>query len=305
MIRISQEVKEALEKGKPVVALESTIITHGMPYPQNYETSLKVEETIRENGAIPATIAVINGECVVGLSKEEIQNLAKRRDSVKVSRRDLGFVCANRLNGGTTVAATMFLAEKAGIKVFVTGGIGGVHRGGNKSFDISADLDELGKTSVAVICAGAKAILDLPLTLEYLETKGVPVYGYQCEYLPAFYTATSPYKIDNRVETPAGLAKIMKAKWDLGVEGGILITNPVPEEYSIPYEIVETYIEDALKDLGRMEIQGKDITPFLLERITSLSEGDTLKTNIALVLNNAKLGAQIAVAYQEEAKKNG
>lgn len=302
-MRIGKDVQKALKAGKPVVALESTIISHGMPYPENYETALKVQEKIKKNGAVPATIAIIDGECIVGLTPKEIKAFAQKENVVKVSRRDLGYVVANKLSGGTTVAATMILAAQAGIKVFVTGGIGGVHRGASETFDISADLDELGRTSMVVVCAGAKAILDLPLTLEYLETKGVPVYGYQTSSLPAFYTKDSPYKVDYRVDDPKEIARIMKAKWDLGVEGGILVTNPIPDEYSIPAETINEHIEQALAEMKEQGIKGKDSTPYLLDKIKQLTEGKSLEANIALVLNNAELGAKIAVAYRKEAKK--
>ena len=303
MIKISKDVEKALKKNKAVVALESTIITHGMPYPENYETALKVEEIVHKNGAVPATVAIIDGICYVGLSHKQLKDLAQKEGVLKISKRDIGYAIANKKSGGTTVAATMILAAKAGISVFVTGGIGGVHRGAQETFDISADLEELGKTNMAVVCAGAKAILDLGLTLEYLETKGVPVYGYQTEYLPAFYCVKSEFKVDRRVDTPLEFAQIMSAKWGMGIDGGILITNPVPKDAAISNEAVEEYIKIALEEMNTNGIKGKDCTPFLLARIADLSEGRTLQANIALIKNNARLGAEIAVKYAKESKK--
>lgn len=298
-IIINNEVKKALESNIPVVALESTIITHGMPYPQNVEMVKLVSDTIRKEGAVPATIAFIKGECIVGLDDQQIEELAQNKNVIKVSRRDIPVVTALKLDGGTTVAATMIIAEKVGIKVFATGGIGGVHRGATETMDISADLEELSRTNVAVVCAGAKAILDLPLTLEYLETKGVPVLGYKTKSLPAFYTKDSPYKVDYCIENPEDFANIMHHKWNLKINGGILITNPVPSEYSLDFNQVEKYIQEALKQASDNNIKGKETTPFLLAKITELSRGESLKTNIALVVNNARLGAKIAVAYSK------
>ena len=294
-MRISGEVLKALKEGKAVVALESTIISHGMPYPRNVETALRVEKTIRENGAIPATIGIIEGEAVVGMSPEEIEEFGKKKGIIKVSRRDLPVVYAKKLWGATTVAATMILAKEAGIEIFVTGGIGGVHREGNKTFDISADLQELGRTNVSVICAGAKAILDLPLTLEYLETMGVPVLGYKTEELPAFYTRKSGLKVDYSIESAEEFAKIIYEKRKANLDGGVLITNPIPEEDSLDYEIMTSAINKALKEADELGIHGKDSTPFLLKRVVELTGGESLESNIKLVLNNAKLGAQIAV----------
>lgn len=294
-LKISDEVKNAIENNFPVVALESTIISHGMPYPKNAETAIQCEQIIRDNGAVPATIAIIKGVLCVGLSKEEIEYVAKTgHDVVKVSRRDIPVVVAKKLDGATTVAATMFIASLAGIKVFATGGIGGVHRGAEVSMDISADLDELGSTSVAVVCAGAKAILDLPKTLEYLETKGVPVIGYQTDSLPAFYTRTSKYKVNYRMDTPLEIAKTLKVKWDLGLEGGALITNPIPVEYSLDENIMNDAIDKALSMMNEQGIIGKDQTPFLLKTIVELTGGNSLESNIKLVFNNCYLAALIA-----------
>ena len=282
MIRISDEVKKALAEGKAVVALESTIISHGMPYPKNVETALKVEEEVRKHGAIPATIGIIDGVGVVGMSKDEIEEFGKRKGIIKVSRRDLPVVYARKLWGATTVATTMILAHEAGIEVFITGGIGGVHRGAQETFDISADLQELANTDVTVVCAGAKAILDLKLTLEYLETFGVTVLGYKTIELADFYTAHSGLSCDYAISSPLDGANIIKAKRDNHLKGGILISNPIPEEYAMD------------KHLG---VHGKETTPFLLSKICELSGGDSLESNIKLVLNNAKVGSMIAVEY--------
>lgn len=298
-VKISQEVKEAIKEKKPVVALESTIISHGMPYPKNVETALEVEKVVRENGAIPATIAIINGEIKIGLSKEEIEIIGKAGLSVtKTSRRDLAYVVANKLNGATTVAATMICAQMANIKIFATGGIGGVHRGAEKTMDISADLEELGKTNVAVICAGCKSILDMGLTLEYLETKGVAVYGYKTNILPAFYTRESDFKV-NKINSEQEVAKVLKTKWDLGLDGGVVITNPIPEEFSMDRKIIDKTILEALKEADEKEIKGKDITPFLLDKIQKLTSGKSLEANIELVFNNAKLASKIAIEYSK------
>lgn len=297
-LKISPEVKEALENNKPVVALESTIISHGMPYPKNAETALKCEQIIKDAGAVPATIAIIKGVLCVGLSHEEIEYVAKEgKNVIKVSRRDIPVVVANKLDGATTVAATMYIASLAGVKVFATGGIGGVHRGAEVSMDISADLDELGNTSVAVVCAGAKAILDLEKTLEYLETKGVPVIGYGTEMLPSFYTRTSQYKVNYRMDTPLEIAKTLKVKWDLGLNGGVLITNPIPEEYSLDESIMNKAIDKAISMMNEQGIKGKDQTPFLLKTIVELTGGDSLESNIKLVFNNCKLAAEIIKEY--------
>lgn len=294
-IDISSEVASALKENKPVVALESTIISHGMPYPVNVETALKVEEIVRGNGAIPATIGIMEGKLKVGLTVEEIEHFAKNDDIVKVSRRDIPFIIAKKLNGATTVAATMIIASLAGIKVFVTGGIGGVHRGAQQSFDISADLMELAKTDVAVVCAGAKSILDIGLTLEYLETQGVPIVGYKTEEFPSFYTRKSGFKVDYRVDTIEELANTIKIKWDLGLKGGLVIGNPIPEEYEMDYDVINRSIEDALYEAKKAGIKGKETTPFLLSKVKKLTEGKSLESNIRLVYNNAKVGAKLAV----------
>lgn len=295
ILKISEEVRNALEQGKPVVALESTIISHGMPYPDNVKTALTVEKTVRENGAVPATIAIIKGVPTVGLSEEEIEHLGKEGTKVvKVSRRDIPVVIAKKLDGATTVASTMIFAETAGIKVFATGGIGGVHRGATETMDISADLEELHQTNVTVVCAGAKSILDLGLTLEYLETKGVPVLGYKTEELPAFFTRKSGFKVDYRMDSPEEIAAAVKAKDALGLAGGMLVANPVPEEYSMDPDKIEAVISEAVEEAKALGITGKKVTPFLLEKIRNVTGGDSLFTNVKLVLNNAALAAKIA-----------
>ena len=292
---IHPEVAEALAQNKPVVALESTIISHGMPWPENAETAKLVEQTVRESGATPATIAIINGRLKVGLSADEIDELAKAGLSVtKCSRRDLPFVVAKKQMGATTVAATMIIAEMAGIKVFATGGIGGVHRGAQETFDISADLQELGKTSVAVVCAGAKSILDLGLTREYLETLGVPVLGYQTNALPAFYTRTSDHTVDYRLDSAAEIAEFLAAKWQINLHGCVVIANPIPEEFAMDKATIDNAIEQALQEATEQNVTGKDSTPFLLARVAELTGGHSLASNIQLVLNNARLGAAIA-----------
>jgi len=296
-LEIKDDVKEAIELGRPVVALESTIIAHGMPYPQNIDTALEIEEIIKDNGAVPATIGIIEGKIKVGLTKEEVEFLGESDEVVKVSRRDLPVVLAEKRHGATTVAGTMIAADLAGIKIFVTGGVGGVHRGAENSLDISADLEELKKTSVAVIAAGAKSILDLGLTLEKLETFGVPVLGYQTEELPAFYSRHSGFNCDYKLESPEHTADILKTKWDLGLEGGALIANPVPEADEIEYSVINKKIEQALTEAETKGINGKKLTPFLLDRIKELTAGQSLETNISLVRNNAVVGAKIAKAF--------
>ncbi|WP_167958752.1 pseudouridine-5'-phosphate glycosidase [Anaerosporobacter faecicola] len=292
---VAPEVQQALAEGKPVVALESTIISHGMPYPQNVETALAVEKIIRDNGAIPATTAIIKGRLKVGISKEEIDYLGKKGLAVtKTSRRDIPILVAKGADGASTVATTMILASLAGVKIFATGGIGGVHRGAETTMDISADLEELGMTNVMVVCAGAKSILDLGLTLEYLETKGVPVLGYQTEELPAFYTRKSGFKVDYRMDTPKELADAFTAKLDLGLRGGMLVTNPIPEEYAMDYDTINNAINEAIKKMNELGIKGKETTPYLLNEIQLITGGDSLKSNIQLVYNNAKLAAQVA-----------
>ena len=294
-LSISPEVQKALSDGRPVVALESTIISHGMPYPQNVETALKVEQTIRDNGAVPATIAIIGGKLKAGCTPEEIEYLGKKGQAViKASRRDLPVLIARSEDGATTVTTTMMIAAMAGIKVFATGGIGGVHRGAETTMDISADLEELAQTPVMVICAGAKSILDLGLTLEYLETKGVPVIGFGTEELPAFYTRHSGFKVDYRIDTPEELAAAFRAKMELGLKGGMLVTNPIPEEYSMPANIINSAIEEALRQAKEQGIHGKQTTPFLLAKVKDLTGGDSLAANIQLVLNNARLAAKTA-----------
>lgn len=292
---ISPEVQQALADGKPVVALESTIISHGMPYPKNVETAMLVEKTIRDNGAVPATIAIIGGRLKAGLSPEEIEYLGKSgRKVAKVSRRDLAAIVARGADGATTVTTTMIIAHMAGIKVFATGGIGGVHRGAETTMDISADLEELAGTPVMVVCAGAKSILDLGLTLEYLETKGVPVIGYGTDELPAFYTRRSGFGVDYRVDTPEQLAAMFKAQQELGMKGGMLVTNPIPEQYAMDKAVIDAAIEQAVAESKEQGIHGKETTPFLLARVVELTGGDSLESNIQLVLNNAIVASKTA-----------
>ncbi len=295
---VNPEVAAALAAGKPVVALESTIISHGMPYPQNVQTALNVERIIRENGAVPATIAIIGGRLKAGLTAEEIEYFGKKGQAIaKASRRDLAVLCARGQDGATTVTTTMIIAHMAGIKIFATGGIGGVHRGAETTMDISADLEELGQTPVMVVCAGAKSILDLGLTLEYLETKGVPVIGYGTEELPAFYTRQSGFGVDYRVDSPEELAAAFKAGQDMGLKGGMLVTNPIPEEYAMPLDTINAAIDQAIAECKDKGIHGKATTPFLLARVAELTGGNSLDSNIQLVYNNAKVAAQTAAAY--------
>ena len=292
---ILPEVAQALKDGKPVVALESTIISHGMPYPQNVETALNVERIVRENGAVPATIAIIGGRLKAGLSPEEIEYFGKKGTAIaKASRRDLAMLCARGEDGATTVTTTMMIAHMAGIKIFATGGIGGVHRGAETTMDISADLEELAQTPVMVVCAGAKSILDLGLTLEYLETKGVPVLGYGTRELPAFYTRQSDFEVDYRVDTPEELAKAFKTQQALGLKGGMLVTNPIEPQYAMPLDVINKAIDQAIAESVKKGIQGKQTTPFLLARVAELTGGDSLASNIRLVYNNARLAAQVA-----------
>lgn len=298
-LNVHPEVKKALAEGLPVVALESTIISHGMPYPKNIEMAKTVSKIIRENGAIPATIAIIDGVLKVGLTTEEIEFLGTSKDVVKASRRDLPFIISKKLNGATTVATTMILANLAGVKVFATGGIGGVHRGAQETFDISADLQELANTNVAVICAGAKSILDIGLTLEYLETNGVPVVGFETEEFPAFYTRKSGFGVDYKVESSLEVASALKAKWDLNLKGGMVIGNPIPKEFEMDYDTINNAIESALKEAEEKNITGKKVTPFLLDRVKTITEGKSLDANIELVYNNAKVAAQIAKDLSE------
>lgn len=292
---INPEVKEALEAGKAVVALESTIISHGMPYPKNVEMARNVESIIRNKGAVPATIAILNGVLKVGLTAEEIEYLGKTKNVIKTSRRDIPFIVANKLDGATTVASTMIIAALAGIKVFATGGIGGVHRGAEETFDISADLQELAQTNVAVVCAGAKSILDIGLTLEYLETQGVPVVGFKTEELPAFYTRKSGFKVDYKIDSAEELAAAIKTKWELGLKGGLIVANPIPEQYQMDYDTINKAIEDAVKEADEKGIKGKESTPFLLAKVKEITGGASLEANIQLVYNNASLGADLAI----------
>ena len=297
---INPEVAAAVAAGKPVVALESTIISHGMPYPQNVQTALNVERIIRENGAVPATIAIIGGRLKAGLTAGEIEYFGKKGQAItKASRRDLSVLCARGEDGATTVTTTMMIAHMAGIKIFATGGIGGVHRGAETTLDISADLEELAQTPVMVVCAGAKAILDLGLTLEYLETHGVPVIGFGTKELPAFYTRSSGFNVDYRVDTEEELAKVFKVQGELGMKGGLLVTNPIPEEYAMPLDVINKAIDQAVAESVEKGIRGKASTPFLLARVAELTGGDSLESNIRLVYNNAALAARTAVKYCE------
>ena len=295
---INPEVAQALAEGKPVVALESTIISHGMPYPQNVQTALNVERIIRQNGAVPATIAIIGGRLKAGLSPEEIEYFGKKGQAItKASRRDLAVLCARGEDGATTVTTTMIIAHMAGIKIFATGGIGGVHRGAETTMDISADLEELGQTPVMVVCAGAKSILDLGLTLEYLETKGVPVIGFGTKELPAFYTRSSGFGVDYQIDTPEELAAAFKAQNDMGLKSGMLVANPIPEEYAMPLETITAAIDQAIAESVEKGIKGKETTPFLLARVAELTGGNSLASNIQLVYNNAALAAKTAAVY--------
>lgn len=298
-IEYSKEVQQGKANNKPIVALESTIISHGMPYPQNVKMAKKVEQLIRDNGAVPATIALMNGKIKIGLESNELNLLANSDNVAKVSRRDLAEIIATKRIGATTVASTMICAELADIQFFVTGGIGGVHRGVEHTMDISADLEELGQTNVSVICAGAKSILDLPKTMEYLETKGVPVIGYQTDELPAFFTRKSGIKLNSSADTPDAVASICKKKCDIGLSGGIVIANPVPKQFELAKSYIDTIIEDAVKEAEVQGISGKDSTPFLLGKIVEKSDGKSLETNIKLVENNAVVGAKIAVAFTQ------
>lgn len=291
---IKPEVEKALEEGTPVVALESTIISHGMPYPKNVETALAVEEVIRKNGAIPATIAIIEGRIKIGLTPEEIEYMAKADNVLKVSRRDFPLVISQKLDGATTVAGTMIAANMAGIKVFVTGGIGGVHRGAGESFDVSADLEELKMTDVTVVCAGVKSILDIGATLEYLETSGVPVITYGADSFPAFYSRESGFAAECRIDEPEKISALIRTKEQLGLRGGILVACPIPEEDEIPFEKMDVVIKQALKECEEKGVRGKRITPFLLSKVKDLTEGSSLEANIKLVIHNADIGSKIA-----------
>jgi pseudouridylate synthase len=297
-IEYSDEVMQGKKKGKAIVALESTIISHGMPYPQNVQTAREVEDIIRAGGAVPATIAILKGKIKIGLSHEELEYLGQASGVIKASRRDIPYILAAGKDGATTVAATMILAELADISVFVTGGIGGVHRGAEETMDISADLEELARTNVAVVCAGAKSILDIGLTLEYLETKGVPVLGYKTESLPAFYTRSSPYNVNYQMESCEELASLLRSKWDIGLNGGVVVANPIPEEDAMEENEMNCIIEAALQEAEKRNITGKEATPFLLGKVKELTGGKSLVANIALVKNNARVGAELAVNYE-------
>lgn len=302
-MKINPEVQKALKEGKGVVALESTIISHGMPYPRNVETALLVEKTVRENGAVPATIGIIDGEIVIGMTPEEIEVFGKRGGIAKVSKRDLPIVVAKKQWGATTVSATMLCAAMAGIPLFVTGGIGGVHRGAEKTWDVSRDLEELGAVDVTVVCSGAKAILDIPKTLEYLETKGVTVLSNRAKTFANFYSTSTDGAVDAVFETPEEAAEIIHAKRALGLSGGILISNPIPEEYGLPHEYIDKLVDQAVQECEEQGIKGKDSTPFLLKRIVELTGGKSLEANIHLVVNNAKVGAQISCALAKIERK--
>jgi len=297
---INPNVKKAMDCRSPIIALESTIICHGMPYPKNVQTAIQAEQIARDNGVIPATIAIINGRLKVGLTENEIEYLGKLGNKVsKVSRRDLPFIVSQKNNGATTVAATMIIAAMAKIKVFATGGIGGVHRDVNQSFDVSADLQELSQTSMAVVCSGIKSVLDIPKTLEYLETHGVSVIGFKTKNMPAFYNTDSGYSVDYTISDTKNIAETMKIKWDLQQKGGILITNPIPKEYSLPSSEINEVINAALSEMKEKNITGKETTPFLLSKIAEITEGKSLESNIQLVLNNVSLGSKIASCFNK------
>ena len=297
---IHPDVEKAIKNKEPVVALESTIISHGMPYPKNVETALMVEDTVRSNKAVPATIAIINGRLKVGLTNEEIEFLATNEEVKKVSRRDLPITVAQKLSGSTTVASTMIIASLAKIAVFATGGIGGVHRGAENTLDISADLEELAITNVCVVCAGAKAILDIGLTLEYLETKGVPVIGYKTSELPAFYSSESGFDVDYKIDSALEIAEILKTKWSLSIDGGVLVTNPIPVAFELESSIMNEAINEAIIDANNENISGKEITPYLLSKVNELTEGKSLDANIKLIQNNANLASKIALHYSSQ-----
>ena len=300
ILDIKKEVLEALQNHQPVVALESTIISHGMPYPQNVKMAKDVEAIIRKEGAIPATIAILDGKIKVGLTDDEIEMLATAKDVYKVGKRDFAYVLSQKKHGATTVSGTSLIASLAGIKVFATGGIGGVHRGAQETFDISRDLEELASVDIAVVCAGAKSILDLGLTMEYLETKGVEVIGYQSDALPAFYTRLSDFKVNYRLDTPEEIASLMYHKWQLGLSGGVVVANPIPEAFSMDEAFIKKTIDDALDEANQKGIKGQDVTPFLLSKVKEMTKGSSLDSNIELVFNNARLAAQIAKSYQQQ-----
>jgi len=301
MIEYSEKVKQAKAKGLPIVALESTIISHGMPFPENVEMAKKVEAIIEAQGAVPATIAIIDGVIKVGLNEDELNQLAQAKDVIKTSKRDIAYVVSQKRMGATTVSGTMLIAEMADIKVFATGGIGGVHRGAEMSMDISRDLEELANSKVTVVCAGIKSILDLEKTLEFLETKGVEVIGYKTDQLPAFYTKSSPYKVDYNLESPESIAALMHTKWALNLAGGLVIANPIPDEASIDEAMIQNAIQTAIKEADEAGAKGKESTPFLLAKVKDITEGKSLEANLALVYNNAELAAKIAVSYQNKA----
>lgn len=301
---INPEVLKAIKRGDPVVALESTIISHGMPYPQNVETAFNVEKIVRDKGVVPATIGIVNGRLKVGLTVDEIEYLGKTEGVIKTSRRDIPFIVSNKLDGATTVASTMIIASLAGIKVFATGGIGGVHRGAQETFDISADLQELARTNVAVVCAGAKSILDIGLTLEYLETLGVPVVGYKTEELPAFYTIRSGYEVDYKVDSAEELAQAIKSKWDLKLNGGLVVANPIPKEFEIDYETINKAIDEAIEELEQKGIRGKETTPFLLSKVKEITKGNSLDANIQLVYNNARIASELSIELSKLYRDN-
>ena len=293
-LNISEEVRTAVSEKKPVVALESTIISHGMPYPQNYETALDVEKTVRENNAVPATIAILKGIIHVGLNKNELEFLAAEKNIYKASRRDMPVIISQKLSAATTVSATMICAKLASLKIFATGGIGGVHRNAQNTFDISADLTELAQTNIAVVSAGVKSILDIGLTLEYLETLGIPVIGYRTDEFPAFYTRESGFKVNYKFDSAKEIAEMIKTKWELGLNGGVIVANPIPDKYSMDKIMIDNAIEEALKKADETGIKGKEVTPFLLSEIKNITDGKSLDSNINLVLNNAKLASEIA-----------
>ncbi len=299
MIEIHPKVLNAIKHNLPVVALESTIISHGMPYPDNVKMALKVEEIIKNEGAVPATIAILNGVIKVGLDHDDIEYLAQAKNVYKVGKRDFAYVISQKKTGATTVSGTSLIASMVGIKVFATGGIGGVHRGAEKTFDISRDLEELSEVDLCVICAGAKSILDLGLTLEYLETKGVEVIGYQTEELPAFYTRTSGFKVNYKLDTPQEIADLLHAKWRLNLKGGVVVANPIPKAYSMDEKVIQKAIDSALEEAQEQGISGQDVTPFLLSKVKAITEGSSLESNIELVYNNARLAAKIAIEYQK------
>ena len=296
---VHPEVENALNSKQPIVALESTIISHGMPYPENIETALMVEDTVRANNAIPATIAIIKGRLKVGLTKKEIEFLATNDEVRKISRRDLAITVSQKLSGSTTVASTMIIAHLAKIAVFATGGIGGVHRGAEKTLDISADLEELSRTNVCVVCAGAKSILDIGLTLEYLETKGVPIIGYKTSDLPAFYSSKSGFNVDYRVDSAFDISEILKTKWSLSINGGVLVTNPIPKTFELELAMMNKAINKAIIEAEKEKITGKEITPYLLSKVNEITQGKSLKANIKLIQNNAILAAKIAIHYMK------